>query len=250
MYESDVIHLYPNQKSCFVCEKKLKECYRTERSIKTLEGQKDIVCHKFMCTNDNCSCYKTTISPEEENLLALKSKNIGLDVVLEIGRLRYKEHKTWKEVQNILLSDYDIKISERTVGYQEKDYLALINIIAKNDNKLLLNLNNLEGIIIAVDGLKPDSGDEQLYLIREVQTGQILASKLMSYTTQDEIEKLIQEVIDLNFPILGIVSDNDAMQKKAIKNKLPNIPHQICQYHFLKRLVNPLKLEDTKVKKK
>lgn len=250
MYESEVIHLYPSIKKCFVCDQELEEWYRTERNIKTLEGQKDIVCHKFRCKNKKCNHYHNLISPEEENRLALKSKTMGLDVILEIGRLRYKEHKTWKEIQTILKERYNFLISHRAVGYQEKDYLALINIVAKNNNKLLLHLRNLNGIIIAIDGIKPDSGDEQLFLIREIQTGQILASKLISYTTREEIEELIQEVIDLKLPILGIISDNDGMQKGALKNKLPNIPHQICQYHFLKQLTKPLKLADTKVKKK
>ncbi len=250
MYESDVIHLHPSIKKCLVCNEELKEWYRTERSIRTLENEKAIVCHKFICPNKKCSCYKSTISPEEEGLLALKAKRIGLDVVLEIGRLRYKEHRTWKEIQSNLKEKYNFLISERAIGYQEQDYLALSNIVAKNNNKLLLDLNKLGGIIIAIDGIKPDSGDEQLFLIREIQTGNILASKLMSYATQSEIENLLQEVIDLGFPIIGIISDNDSTQKKALREKLPNVPHQLCQYHFLKRLVHPLKKLDTDLKKK
>lgn len=249
MFESETEHLHPSIKKCPKCSEKYEEWYRRRRTVKCLGGKKGLVSHVYRCSNKSCSKHDIAIQPEQEGKIVLKEQSFGLDVIMKVGELRYKEHKTWKQIQEELTTQHSVKISDRTVGHLEENYQALMSIVAKENNKLLCELDALNGLILSIDGIKPDSGDDQLFLVREVQTGNILASKLLNYTTQKAIEEILQSVIDLSLPILGIVSDNQQMLTKAIKTKLPNVPHQICQYHFLKRLGKPLKQEDFKLKK-
>ena len=250
MYESETNHLYSSFKECSVCGKPLKEKYRTKgRTIKSLKGRIDIVTHVYACVNFECSKYDVSIYPEEETLLAIKGYKFGLDVIVKIGHLRYFEHKTWVEVHKILTNDYDLKISLREIGYLEQSYLALVNIVAKEDIELLKRLENLSGLILAIDGIKPDNSNEILYLIREVQTGQILVAEILTESNNLKIQELLQKVIDLRLPILGIVSDKQESIRLAIEKKLPDIPHQLCYYHYLKNLALPIAEEDSKLKK-
>ncbi|WP_372366024.1 transposase [Candidatus Uabimicrobium sp. HlEnr_7] len=111
------------------------------------------------------------------------------------------------------------------------------------------SLKKLKGLVLAIDGIKPDIGSDILFIIREVQTGYVLASKMLDYINVEEIKKLIEEVKNENFRILGVVSDNDSCLRRAIEESLPEVPHQLCQFHFLKQLGKKIKKEDGKLKK-
>jgi hypothetical protein len=50
-------------------------------------------------------------------------------------------------------------------------------------------------------------------------------------------------------PILGVVSDKQESLCLAISRKLPGVPHQICHYHYLKDVAQPVCEADRKLKK-
>ena len=248
--ESETTHLHPSLRTCPVCQGELKEWYRKERTIYSLQGPIYLVSHVYACENKECANYHRGILPEEETLLAIKGHNFGLDVILKIGELRFVSHKTWQEVQEILEKEYHLKISDREVGYLEQAYLALSKIIAREDQDLLKKLEKLTGLILAIDGIKPDSSGDVLYLIRELQTGQILGAKIISENVGDHLEELIQEIKELGYPILGVVSDKESAIISAVETKLPGVVHQLCHYHFLKNTALPMTEADGKLKKK
>lgn len=235
---------------CPVCKQKLVEWYRKERSIKSLSGLLDIISHVYRCENEQCNNYRVGVKPEEESLLAIKGYKFGLDVIIKIGQLRFSCNNTHAEIQKSLQSLYSIKISEREVGYLERAHLALTQIVAKEDPGLLKDLENLKGMILSIDGIKPDASSEVLYLIREVQSGRVLAAKMINEDLIKNLEKMFEEVIDLGYPILGVVSDKEQAIVTAIENKLGKVPHQLCQYHYLKNVALPLIEADGKLKKK
>lgn len=251
-YKKTTEHLYPSLKKCPRCGEELKEWYRKQgRYIKTLKGERYIVSHVYGCESIECKEIKTKIEPEEESRLIIKYKKIGIDVTLEVGRLRNKKNKTFKEIKEILEDKYGLKICEREVGHQNQTYLTLLNMIMKKEqSKEWEKLKSLKGIVLAIDGIKPDIGDDVLFLVREVQTGYVLAAKMLEYTNVEEIKKILREVKNMPFEILGIVSDNESILRNAIEQELPEIPHQLCQYHFLKQIGKKIKKEDGKLKKK
>lgn len=63
------------------------------------------------------------------------------------------------------------------------------------------------GIMISMDGVQPEKGNETLYVIREVLCGKILVEKSMKSSSAEELKSLIQPVINLGFSIIGIISD-------------------------------------------
>jgi len=158
MYKKTGIHLHPSLKKCPICSEPLEEWYRKKgKTIKTLEGEKHIVSHVYRCNSQGCKNKKLKIEPEEERKIVLKHCTIGLDVTLEVGRLRHKQNKTLKEVKGIIEKNYDLKISEREMGHQNQTYLTLLNMVmTQQQSKEWKALEKLEGIVIAIDGIKPD----------------------------------------------------------------------------------------------
>jgi hypothetical protein len=41
-----------------------------------------------------------------------------------------------------------------------------------------------------------------------------------------------QPIIDLGYPIVGIVSDGQQSIRLAMETLLPEVPYQYCQYHY------------------
>jgi len=249
MYESESEHFYPIMKYCPVCKSELKEWYRKkERMVKTLQGNRYLVSHVYKCKMEGCG---VKIEPENEGKIVLKHCRYGLDVLLKIGELRYKKNKTCNEVREDLLINHQVVISERDIGNQERTYMTLVKMLGdKEDSTRWKNIKKQKGVVLAIDGIKPDSGDDILFLIRDLQSGYVLAAKMLEYTSKNELANLIQQVKEMPFRILGVVSDNESLVVAAIKEKLPDIPYQLCQYHFYKQLAKKIKSNEGKLKKK
>ena len=121
--------------------------------------------------------------------------------------------------------------------------------VAQEDSKLIAQLQELGGIILAIDGIQPEKGNETVYLLREVRLGRVLVAANLLSSATEEIEKLIEQVKQLGVPIIGVVSDKQHSICLAIKRQLPEIPHQLCQYHYLKDLAQPACEQDRQFKK-
>src|SRR4029077_19370703 len=56
-----------------------------------------------------------------------------------------------------------------------------------------------------------------------------------------DLAKLIGEVkVALPVPIVGVVSDGQDSIRKAVKEALDGIPHQLCQFHYLRDAAKPV----------
>ncbi len=105
--------------------------------------------HCLGCQNRECSHSEAVYRPEEENILALKGYTFGLDVIVYIGQLRYRENKTIEAIHNQLTKK--IAISVKEVALICEVFLALVTTVAQQDLKLMAELHDLGGIILAID---------------------------------------------------------------------------------------------------
>lgn len=102
--DSRRIDLYPQTKICPECDRPFKEKYHKQRLIVQLSGQLQAVSHCLGCSNPRCSHSEAIYRPEAENILALKGYTFGLDVIVYIGQLRYRQNQTIEAIQNQLLN--------------------------------------------------------------------------------------------------------------------------------------------------
>jgi hypothetical protein len=51
------------------------------------------------------------------------------------------------------------------------------------------------GLILSIDGIQPDKGNETVYLVREVLTGRILAAENVSSSRTEVIKQLLAPVV-------------------------------------------------------
>src|SRR5262249_36622227 len=77
----------------------------------------------------------------------------------------------------------------------------------------------------------------------------LLARSLLSSTAKDLASLITQVRKALPVPITGVVSDGQDSLRKAVKKALPGVPHQLCQFHYLREAAKPISEADRHAKK-
>ena len=104
--------------------------------------------------------------------------------------------------------------------------------------------------VIAIDGLQPDVGQEVLWVVRECLCGEVLLARSLLSGTSEDLAPLLQEVADaLEVPIEGVISDGQHAIRKAVASALPGVPHQLCQFHYLREAAKEVYEADRHAKK-
>ncbi|BAI74749.1 transposase (plasmid) [Azospirillum sp. B510] len=99
-------------------------------------------------------------------------------------------------------------------------------------------------------GLQPDVGHEVLWVIRDCLSGRVLLARPLLSAAQADLAGLLREVIAaLPVPVTGVVSDGQHSIRRAVAEALPGVPHQLCQFHYLREAARPLFEADRHAKK-
>ncbi len=214
--------------------------YTSHRVVVTLEGPIRLAVQVRRCRDADCPRYRSPLRAEQEGRLALPQHEFGLDIIALVGRLRHAEHRSVPEVHAELVRR-GVVICPRSVG----------NLLARYDELLALSLTDPTRIgrltepagrvILAIDGLQPDVGHEVLCVVRDVLTGAVLLARSLLSGTRDDLAGLLGEVKHaLCVPVAGVVSDGQRSLVQAIAETFPGVPHQRCQFHYLREAARPI----------
>lgn len=240
----------PEFEHCLHCGAKLRRSHVAwKKNISTLQGVIQAWSMAYVCSNAGCNYRDTYYKSAEADSLAMKHTSYGFDVLALVGQLRFKHHMTIAEITEEL-TVRGVATSERNSQRLYERYLTLLRSSVTDYVKEELKdvVDEHGGIMISMDGVQPEKGNETLYVVREVFSGTILVAKSVKSSSAEELKELIQPVIDLGFPIVGIVSDGQQSIRLAMESLLPDVPYQYCQYHYLKDIAKPVVDLDRKLK--
>lgn len=232
--------LEPQHRRCWLCDGPLWVAYHSHRTVTTLEGLVSLTLSVRTCRNRACIRYHRPYRPEEEGALALPQAEFGLDVIAVVGSLRFAQHRSVPEIHRALL-DRGIPIAERTVTHLLHRYEELVALHLADQARLRDRLRGQGRVILALDGLQPDVGHEVLWVLRDVLSGEVLLARSLLSGTTDDLASLLEEVRDaLPVPIAGVISDGQQPIRRAVKRVFPRVPHQLCQFHYLRDAAKPV----------
>jgi hypothetical protein len=232
-YRPEVYH-------CRVCQKRLHRAVTlSERTVITLEGVIKLVHAGYRCPDPQCEGHQHTYRSAKADALALPWFTYGLDVVLLVGQLRLSEHQTVDEIhQEVLtrLEPFGVKIARREILYLFDAYCTVLRASseAKDDQPWLAQVEHNGGIIVSVDGIQPEKGNETVYLVRDALTGRILSAETVTSSEVAVMKALLAPVVDLGVKVLGTISDAQESELLALQELWPDVPHQVCQFHVLR----------------
>ena len=225
----------------------------TRRTVITLQEVIRLIHAGFRCPDPQCAGHQRTYRSPAADALALPGFTFGLDIVLLVGRLRLREHQTVDEVHQELLTRLEplgVKISRREILYLFKAYCTLMRASseAKDDQEWLSQVEKNGGIIVSVDGIQPEKGNETVYLVRDALTGRVLSAENVTSSETAVMKALLAPVVALGVKVLGTITDAQESELKAVEELWPQVPHQVCQFHALRDAAQPAFEADKQVK--
>jgi len=234
--------MFEPEYGCPKCGDKLVKYYNTnEKTVITLEGK--LVCWErvLKCRNKNCAGNSMSFHSAEFKGLTLPGMSFGIDVVAREGELRFEEHKTIDEiVEN--LKEGGVHLTGAAVSKHLDKYLALISGYQKEKiEEICKALAKQGGYVLQIDGTVSVK-TKTLYIFRDNISGTILYAAL-ARDDKDNVKPLVQYVNDSFGKPLAVVSDMQNAIIESVSEVFPGVPHQFCQYHFLKNVGNAILLE-------
>ncbi|SRR6266516_6634219 len=235
---------------CPECQRTLKRAVTiTERKVITLEGVIQVTHGGYRCKNAKCKAKGRTYRSPAADALALPRFTFGLDIVILAGQLRLGKHQTLDEVHEQIserLAPLGVSISRREVLYLFDAFCTLLRAASdvKEDKEWFAQVEKNGGMIVSIDGIQPDKGNETVYIVRDALTGRVLAAENV---TSAVMKQILAPVAELEVSVLGTISDAQESEMKALQELWPDVPHQVCQFHVLREASRPAYEEDRKI---
>jgi hypothetical protein len=243
------LRLEPLEDLCGACTEKLWVAYHSPRTVATLSGLVRLRLVVRRCVNRDCELYHEPHRPEEEGAFALPQGEFGLDVIALVGALRHAEHRSVPEIHRELLGR-SVDVSERTVTNLLDRYEELVALRLSERAYLRVALARQGRVVLALDALQPEVGHEVLWVVRDCLSGEVLLARSLLSATEESLVGLLKEVIGgLEVPVIGVISDGQHPIRRAVARLLPGVPHQLCQFHYLREAAKEVYEADRHAKK-
>lgn len=232
-YRPEVYH-------CSDCQRRLRRAVTlSERTVITLQEVIRLVYAGSRCPDAQCVGHQRTYQSARADALALPHFTYGMDVVLLVGRLQLVEHQTVDEIHRerlARLAPLGVKIARREVLSLFDASCTLLRAAssAKEDEEWLARVHKNGGIIVSIDGMQPDKGNETVYLVRDVLTRRVLGAENVLSSETAVMKALLASVVELGVKVPGTISDAQESERLARQAVFPGVPHQVCQFHVLR----------------
>jgi hypothetical protein len=241
--------LVPALKDCPACGHVMWADYHNYRTLTTLDGVTRFTLQIRRCRHPACPRHHRPYRPEAEGRLALPHHAFGLDVMALVGALRYAEHRSVPEIHHEL-TRRGLALAQRTVTNLLDRYDELRALATGAPQRLRPLLQAQGGVVLALDGLQPDVGHEVLWVVRDCLSGEVLRAQSLLSATQGDLATLLRAVRDaLPVAVQAVVSDGQESIRLAVADVFPGVPHQLCQFHYLREAARPLYELDRHAKK-
>lgn len=236
---------------CLDCGTPLKRSHTAwHKVIASLEGTAEVYNQAYRCQEGElCPHPQRVYRSAYADGLSLPYYTYGLDVIVYIGQQRLRAHQTLPAIHRALRErEPAVQISERAVQDLFDVYLTLS--ACSHGSRLARYRPQIEangGMILAIDGAKPEKGQPGLYIFRDALSGCRLHSALLYSADADSLAVELREVAALGLPIQAIISDDEPATQAAVKEVLPELPHGLCQLHFLQAVQEPVRQLDSQL---
>jgi hypothetical protein len=211
-----------------------------DKTVQTLDRVVAIATRPGRCPEASCPGSHMRLLSAEAQRIALPGSTYGYDVLVRIGWLRQYQCATYREIHTDLSSTLSISAAHVPYLYQHF-YLPLLACHERQHRDHLSRIAQQQGgVIVALDGLAPQGGEPQIWVIRELTSGLTLRSGWLCQQDQPTFEAFLAPLKHLEWPILAVLSDKQTGLAPAVATVLPKSRHQFCQAHYLRNLAEPL----------
>jgi len=171
----------------------------------------------------------------------------GYDVIAQIGWQRQIQRQTFREIYLDLQAS--VRLSETQVrAIYTYRYLPLLACHERQQMKQLETIAAQTGLWLSLDGLAPEGGEAQLWLVRELHSGVTLRCGWMSQQDQGAFVNFLQPIAQLGLAVTAVMSDKQRGLVPAIAEVFSSAKHSFCQLHYLSNAAEPISEADEAMK--
>jgi len=249
--------LYPEISKVYICE--LEACsicgglleqndYLNGRKIvQTMTSVMQIGYYPKRCTQPGCAGQQNSLRSGEWQQVAPIYGTYGFDVIGSIGWQRQRLHQTYGEIHDGLRDR--LQISQSQVRYlYTYHYLPLLACYERSCWAEIKRVSAELGLILTLDGLAPEGGEPQLWVVRELRTGKTLRSGWLSEQGQTTFENFLGPIAEQGLRVEAVMSDKQRGLVPAIEVVFPKAKHAFCQSHYLSNIAEPVAKADEAMK--
>ena len=234
--------------TCPECSGPLNIAYASKpKVVQTMGGVMAIACRPQYCPDPDCRRCQVICKPAQWQQIAPRYCTYGYDVIAQIGWLRQTHLERFEAIHQALYPRLQISESEVRHLYHER-YLPLLACHERQHLGELRAVSEQTGLILSTDGLAPEGGEPQLWVVRELQLGLTMRSGWLSQQDQDAFVNFLQPLADLGLRVVAVMSDKQRGLEPAIPIVFPQAKHGFCQMHYLKNAAESVAEEDQAMK--
>lgn len=228
--EAKLLYTDTPERVCEVCEANLWIRWHEARFVHRLDGVYQIVTRVRRCP---ANCPGQVFRPPVDIRFALPKATYGTDVVIEVGERHLRGGTSLRAIGRDL-NARGVPVTQRHVCELFRSYVALTKLARGDEEEVRQRLLKQGGVVVMADGVQYDDASPVLYLVWDAISGLPLYGERRTFKGKDDLVPLLERVKRLGVPILGVVSDKEKGLLPAIREVFPDVPHQVCQNHFLK----------------
>lgn len=236
---------YPSEWNfaCPSCGEKVKFTYADDgKLVHTLKGIIYQVVNLYSCTNPECEFHHVAFNPCPR--FDYSSRTYGVDVFRCIAEEFLVYELKPIQIFKRLIRKNQLKISEDTVRRICDDILKLKAL--KIDEKTLEIVKRQGYVLLGFDGQDPGGDAPSIWCFMDLISNRVLATYKFDSVDHQLLHQTIENIQEFyGVKILGWVSDKQNLITKCHDTFYPEIPHQYCQYHFLRNTWSHLEALDS-----
>lgn len=233
---------------CLKCDQPMRIAYTSKyKTVQSLNEISMIAQRTKRCVNPACDVSPTIMRSAEWGQVAPVACTYGFDVIAQIGWQR----QTLQQPFTVIHADLRqrLRISEAQVrALYHYRYLPLLACHERDQLKHLHIVAHQVGLLLSLDGLAPEGGEPQLWLVRELLSGVTLRCGWMSQQDQGGFVRFLQPIADLGLRVTAVMSDKQSGLLPAVAEVFPQAKHAFCQSHYLRNIAAPVTEADEGMK--
>lgn len=238
---------YPKELNlkCPLCKHDVEYAYANDgKIVHTLKGDVNQVINLYTCSNEECVFHDKAFNPAPR--FDYGARHYGADVFRLIADEFLIYELKADQIYKRLTRKFQLKISLDTVGRICDDVLKLKSL--KIDEKTVEIIRAQGYILLGFDGQDPGGNAPALWNFMDLVSNRVLATRKFESLDYQTLHLVIEEICKFyGVKVIGWVSDKQNVITKCHDMFYADLPHQYCQYHFLRNTWNHLAALDSNI---
>src|SRR5262249_5627529 len=131
---------------------------------------------------------------------------------------------------------YHIRLSDDAIALYLRRYQTMVAARHQDAALLAQAYQNIDRLVLTIDGLQPEKGHETLYVVRELRAKRIWFAEPLLSGSATEVQKLLAKAKgwaeQLGKAVELWISDKQGAFVNAIQAEFPEVPHRYCSVNL------------------